>query len=390
MHGRRSQQFPPRVLGSSIRSSRGTSPTYSNLSDCDADDEGTMSSGEHYPARSLSVHIPPPPPYCPTRPTLANILSNTAPPPWTLTAFMAYLSQNHCLETLEFTMDASRYRKHFDQMEPRGSANQEAGCEYVKMLWQRLLDAYIIPDGPREVNLPSEVRDQLLSLPNQFVPPSPDSLEPAVKIIYDLMDESVLVPFLNSVSEYRVASSTTPSARNSDDEMDLHGSQDESTSSSRRPRSRRSRRGSSPLSASGLTSSSYWSVGATTQSRTTRASNLVTGLGRSSTTSVRASNHSCASGDNLTDDSGSGGASSPGHEPMTPPTTPPTSDFGGMSPGASPRSRNETRDAWKKMTGKLGFKKTSSRSGLNSSHRESFYRSRPSSGVDQDGAGGLL
>jgi hypothetical protein len=351
-----------------------------------------MSTGDRA-SRSLSIHVPPsqqqqPQPFIPTRPTLANILSNTASPPWTLTAFMAYLSQNHCLETLEFTMDASRYRKHFDQMEPQGTVNAAAGCEYVKMLWQRLLDAYIIPDGPREVNLPSEVRDRLLSLPNRFVPPSPDSLDPAVKIIYDLMDESVLVPFLNSVSDPRGVPSTTNSARNSDDEM---GSHDEG-SSSRRPRSRRSRRGSSPLSTGGVTTSSYnsTSTSAGQRTRTSRASNLV-GLGnRQSTTSSvhQRSTQFYPSGDNLTDDSG--GASSPGHEPMTPPTTPPTSDTGGMSPGASPRSRTETRgDAWKKMTGKLGFKKTSSRTSL-SGYRDSLYRSRPSSGVDQDGAGGLL
>jgi hypothetical protein len=383
MHGRRSQQATSRVFRSSEISFRGTSPACSTLSDCDADDEGNMSTGDRA-SRSLSVHIPAQQPFIPTRPTLANILSNTAPPPWTLTAFMAYLSQNHCLETLEFTMDASRYRKHFDQMEPQGTVNAAAGCEYVKMLWQRLLDAYIIPDGPREVNLPSEVRDRLLSLPNRFVPPSPDSLDPAVKIIYDLMDESVLVPFLNSVSEYRGTQSTTNSARNSDDEM---GSQDD-VSSSRRPRSRRSRRGSSPLSTGGLTTSSYGSTSGGQRTRTSRTSNLVNLGNRQSTTSVQRSHQSCGSGDNLTDDSG--GASSPGHEPMTPPTTPPTSDAGGMSPGASPRSRTETRgDAWKKMTGKLGFKKTTSRTSL-SGYRDSLYRSRPSSGVDQDGAGGLL
>jgi hypothetical protein len=39
--------------------------------------------------------------YLPRRPNLRDILANTSPPPWTLAAFMAYLSNNHCLETLD-------------------------------------------------------------------------------------------------------------------------------------------------------------------------------------------------------------------------------------------------------------------------------------------------
>jgi len=45
------------------------------------------------------------------RPLLSEILTNKAPPPYTLSAYMAYLSQNQCLKNLEFIMDSSRYRK---------------------------------------------------------------------------------------------------------------------------------------------------------------------------------------------------------------------------------------------------------------------------------------
>lgn len=69
------------------------------------------------------------------------------------------------------------------------------------MLWQKLLDAYITPNAPREVNLPSDVRGRLLSSPNHFRPPSPSQLDTAIMIVYELMGESVLVPFLNSVSQ---------------------------------------------------------------------------------------------------------------------------------------------------------------------------------------------
>lgn len=90
------------------------------------------------------------------RPNLSEILANTAPPPWTLSSFMAFLSQNHCLENLEFTMDASRYRKHYSKMVNRHPGTPISPlsdeCAYVLMLWRRLIDAYIRESGPREVS----------------------------------------------------------------------------------------------------------------------------------------------------------------------------------------------------------------------------------------------
>lgn len=179
--------------------------------------------------RSLTVSIPPTqaqPTVSSRRPNLREILQNAAPPPWTLSAFMAYLSQNHCLETLEFTMDATRYRKRYSKMVtrsadsiPRSSSTSpsDASCspdssppnsedrDYVKMLWRRLMEAYIMPNGPREVNLPGDVRNALLALSDpdsDAPPPLPSSLEAAVEKTFELMEESVLVPFLNSVGPH--------------------------------------------------------------------------------------------------------------------------------------------------------------------------------------------
>ncbi len=330
-----SRQSPPLALYLS-HSSRGSSPSRSTFSDCDADDEDTMSA-EESTSKPLVVTIPHGP-YNPRQPTLAEVLSNKAPPPWSLTAFMAYLSQNHCLETLEFTMDASRYRKHFNKMATRSigtpltAESQEPA--YVRMLWQRLLEAYIVPNGPREVNLPGDVRDHLLSLPNTLTPPSPDSLDPAVKIVYELMDDSVLVPFLNSVSRRPAPQPTSIPYNTSDDNIYAHSFQERG---SQRPRSRRQ----TPSSSVDFVSSSYSGTGYS--SRATQSAHPTLSLGPE----MRAS----PSDDSMTD--GSGGASSPGHEPMTPPSTPPTSDIGGNSP----KSRND--NTWKKMTGKLGWKKRS-------------------------------
>ncbi len=316
----------------------------SAFSDCDADDEGAMSAEELVPSGPLSVAIPQSAahgPYRPRRPTLTEVLSNTSPPPWTLSAFMAYLSQNHCLETLEFTMDATRYRKHYEkmaaQMEGMPSPDYD-DCEFVRMLWQRLLDAYIIPNAPREVNLPSDVRDDLLSEPNTVAPPPPEALDSAVKIVYELMDESVLVPFLNELSSLQGPYSCASSLDESDENMHRSGSLDDRSSHRSRTRRRQSPVSSSLDLASPLHHST--SRGHTRSSTTSNA-------GRGAKW-----HSSSGSGDaSMTEDSASG--SSPGREPMTPPNTPPSSDM----MGGSPRLRQD--NTWKKMTGRLGWKKKS-------------------------------
>lgn len=339
-------------LSSNYSSSPDNSPRSSPRSSCtisgwEADDEGAMSADDHLPSGSTSVGSPEHERRgsdlysSPSRPTLGEVLSNSAPHPWTLSAFTAFLSQNHCLENLEFTMDAERYRDRYDAMMARSAKTSSSPdaeeCSYLRMLWQRMMDAYVIADGLREINIPSHVREALLSLPNHTAPPEPDGLEIAVKIIYDLMEESVLVSFLNEVPPPKYPEPT---------EALLHGSLKRRGSSKERKmkRSRSRIRASPPAGGLEMPFSLHHS---STLSRLSTTSNLTTGLIKAS----RAASHvSSGSGDgSLTDDSAS--ASSPPGEPMTPPTTPPASDVG----SSSPRSRGDI--TWKKM---LVWKKKSS------------------------------
>jgi len=352
-----------------------------------------MSSAEFLSSRPLSVSIPAGP-YCPRRPALREILANSAPPPWTLSAFMAYLSQNHCLETLEFTMDASRYHQHYDTMmqsNPGGSVSPASNeCDYVKMLWRKLLDAYIVPNGPREVNLPSDVRDGLLSLPRVHLPPHPSELEPAVKIIYDLMEESVLVPFLNAVGSSRGPESLSNSWTSRDDVPDIEflGATDDPSSSHHR-RSPRRRDQSPPGSGSSMdvVDSSFRGPAP----RPSHHSHLSAALSRSgSRLSAYLSQSSVSSPEaqdaGLTDDSASSPSNS-GLEPMTPPTTPPTSDagFGGTSPRTSPNPRGEG-SGWKKMGAKLGWKRSRSTRGSSSGSSGKYPLARNSLVEDDENA----
>jgi hypothetical protein len=181
----------------------------------------------HPKDRPLTVAIPSTSSsYHPRRPTLDEILSNQSPPPWTLAAFTAYLSQNHCLETLEFTMDAKRYQQHYEKI-----ASKQLDGKLVPFteesifmlgLWHRLMQAYIQPNGAREVNLPSQVRDALLSQDLTQLPPHPDTLTSSVGKVHELMQDSVLVPFLNSQYPPTNHADSNPSSTE-----DLTGSYDE-------------------------------------------------------------------------------------------------------------------------------------------------------------------
>lgn len=330
-----------------------TSPRSSVIvSDWDADDEETMSMEDVRSSRPPSVFIAedspqPEPQTYPQRPTLPDVLSNSAPPPWTLSAFTAYLSQMHCLENLEFTMDAERYRERYDkmlaQMEGDTITSDMEECRYIRMLWQRLIDAYITPDGPREINIPSDVREDLLSHPNDSDPPRPDALNPAVKIIYNLMEESVLISFLNEVPSTKSRQSKYERQKAEEIRQRKRGGSDSSTEK-RSNRSKSSRRTSPTTSLDIPQSRPEFSKSDPTGRLTPAAS-----YARGTRAPTRSSSGHSGDFDILTDDST--GGSSPGREPMTPPTTPPQSDFGGHSP----RSRSND-NTWKKM---LGWKKRS-------------------------------
>jgi hypothetical protein len=259
-------------------------------------------------------------------PTLSEILSDASPPPWTLSAFMAYLSQNHCLETLEFTMEADRYRAEYERVftERRKSVRDED--DYMCSLWVKLMEAYIVPCAPREVNLPSPVRDRLLAQPCASTPPRPSQLDEAVRIIYELMNDSVLVPFLEHVcSNY-----TDPSLE--ENVLDRRYS--------------RARAGSSKESSPAIRDSS----------RSPKFLPTVLG-GKQSRSASNSSEAVDRAG--LTDDSTSANANSPQlAEPMTPPMTPPAPEWNGnTSPGGLQRALNAHSNGWKKVGAKLGLSK---------------------------------
>lgn len=285
-------------------------------------------------------------PYHARPPTLSEILTNTSSPPWTLAAFMAYLSQNHCLETLEFTMDADRYRNAYNQILTEHVAFMRDGNDHVCSLWEKLMQAYIIPYAPREVNLPARVRDRLLAQTCVSAPPHPNELDEAVNIVYELMNDSVLLPFIESLSPAH---------------SEVHVG--EEGADARTGRSRVRGHGEPRTSRSDEASRSPKFL-----------PHLIIGRGgansRSASTSIEPIER-----EGLTDDSGS--ATSPAAEPMTPPTTPPMSDWSFThSPGGFHRALSAHNNGWKKVGAKLG---------LNRKSRHSGQRTHPTSSSHVDG-----
>lgn len=325
------------------------SPT-SSSSDSESDEDMDLSG-----SRPLSLTVPAGA-FCPMRPTLDEVLANTAPTPYTLSAFMAYLSQNHCLETLEFTLEAKRYRETYEALSqqlgeyPIGTECPES--QHLRMLWQRLLTAYIMPGSPREINVSSEVRDDILRQANSTIPPLPETLDAAVKLVHELMEESIFLPFLNAHSaSAQVVPLAEPLFPQEDGVTVVAGpGLDEHAMKRARSKGRRL----SPRSSKDFGSPTYSS---SHSGRSNFSLSAMTSMGKSS---HRHSSHtSSGSGDcsaGLTDDSGSLQSMSTS-EPMTPPTTPPSSDAHGLHLAHSPKQR--TDNPWKKMGMKLGFKKRS-------------------------------
>ncbi|KAJ3455351.1 hypothetical protein MRS44_013951 [Fusarium solani] len=237
-------------------------------------------------------------------PSMTEILLDVASPPWTLSAFMAYLSRNHCLESLEFTLDSQRYAAFYNEIITENPNRTQESQNRVCVLWEKLMQVYINPCAPREVNLPARIRDQLLNLPCGLTPPHPSQLDEAGQIIYELMNESLLVPFLQSVAP-----------------MQLDEPSGETIYEPRRPSNTNSR------------------IGAPVRS-------------------MNSMHH--IEPDSLTDDSDRN--SPPAMEPVTPPTTPPTSEWAFItSPGGLQRAVAAHNKGWKKMGAKLGFNRKSSR-----------------------------
>ncbi|KAK8077227.1 hypothetical protein PG996_003397 [Apiospora saccharicola] len=335
-----------RLRGSSptslTSSSRAISPPPSVCEDWDT--ETAMST-----SRPASLAIPRAGSPAARLPSLSDILSNTAAPPWTLSAFTAYLSQNHCLETLEFLIEAERYTASYLHLVNSQEQMSQQQIDTLCSSWDRMMHTYITPYGSREVNLPAPVRDRLLALSQSLPkPPTPSELSEAVAIVQELMSDSVLVPFCQSAT---MAVAEQQLAEESRERERLEGKHSRS-------------RLRVPKESSFSDESSH-----SPKNTFLPLLNLARSSMHNRSSSIIASEH--ADGDLVTDDSSSPN-STPVDEPVTPPTTPPSSDFT-FSTSPNGLQRAISGNSWKKMGAKLGLNRK------NRSMRRSQPTNMPSS-----------
>lgn len=132
------------------------------------------------------------------RPKLDDILNDTAPYPYTLSAFITYLSQIHSLEILEFVLEVRRYRQHFHHL--LASSEYLHQKHILRQQWHRILQSHIVPGASQEINIPENIRHEILvSVPGENDdPPDPAFLDPATQQMQDLLHDSILLPFLRS------------------------------------------------------------------------------------------------------------------------------------------------------------------------------------------------
>lgn len=135
-----------------------------------------------------------------SRTTLEAILSNESPEPYTLNAFFDFLNLHHCLEALDFISQAKIYRDAYTLYSTLAdNENIVPNSTHIKQQWECIIATYILPGSSSEINLPSYIRDPLLSLTDVTVlPPNPKRLDPAVDHIYEVLKEDALMPFIRS------------------------------------------------------------------------------------------------------------------------------------------------------------------------------------------------
>jgi hypothetical protein len=121
--------------------------------------------------------------------------------PYTFNAFTNFLIQNHCAETLDFISEAKAYPEIYSAhwASPDNSVIGRDSA-LVGMQWNSLMETYIVPGSPSEVNLPAYIREQLLGILDVTEsPPHPEQLNSAVNHAYEILTQDALMPFIKSL-----------------------------------------------------------------------------------------------------------------------------------------------------------------------------------------------
>lgn len=136
-------------------------------------------------------------------PNYVQGLSDHAADAFTLDSFIDFLSENHCIELLDFLSDGKTYIDAYRASVPDLSTRTTSDSRRLGRQWKVLMSTYIIPGAPDEINIPETIRSRLLDQVDVMVsPPNPTLLEPAINYAHELLTESALLPFIQSIRSF--------------------------------------------------------------------------------------------------------------------------------------------------------------------------------------------
>ncbi|CAG8468155.1 7909_t:CDS:1 [Acaulospora colombiana] len=156
-----------------------------------------------------------------TKPTLIDVLNNETSYPYSLDDFATFLDQTYCLENLEFWLASRRYKYYahnffnpnaslpsllsepdlllpsdtlYDDAVLRGDA--PAHSEFIKQKLHEIITTFILPNSPKEINIESSVREDLLTNVFSYNNYDPSILEVVNNHVFELMQGSCFSQFL--------------------------------------------------------------------------------------------------------------------------------------------------------------------------------------------------
>lgn len=136
----------------------------------------------------------------PQAPALGEVLSGTAPPPYTLESFRLFSSYNNCIEILNFLECAKSYCEIYTSANTQldnfsYDSSEQPEVDILHCLWETLISTFVLPGSPQEINISCAERMSLFAY-NHWVAPPPFILEPVVKRLYDQVEETIFTSFV--------------------------------------------------------------------------------------------------------------------------------------------------------------------------------------------------
>lgn len=139
--------------------------------------------------------------------TLETVLSDKTASPFSLSDFSEYLKQMYCNENLLFYQAVLDYKErcntYFGQGEFDFTGQSVVSLDAKELLWfetlknkfEIILQTFILSDSAQEINIPYEIRHQLLTSYQSQQSYHPDLLDPACNAVIELLRISAFIPF---------------------------------------------------------------------------------------------------------------------------------------------------------------------------------------------------